>query len=221
MEDGLAQRDIGYEKFHEALIERRIALGSTLTQSELCEILGMSLSPLRETMTLLQAEGLISVRKRAGVQVFSPDVDFFRANFQMRTLLEKEAVKRFARNAPLNDMESQLATHRRAIADMQAGHDPFDFLDRVARIEEVFHFGIIDAFDNRVIAGAHHKAYLYMRLFRIAHPVPHTLDALIATLGEHVSVLEKCRERDSAGAHEALDAHFLAVMNRVFGFGSA
>lgn len=213
----MTQRNAGYERFREALVDGRIGLGASLTQTDLCVILGMSLSPMRETMTLLQHEGLITVRKRSGVQVFAPDVDFFRANFQMRTLIEKEAVKRYARNAPLAGLSAQIDAHELCVADMRQARDAGDFVPRVAVLEDDFHFSIANAFENQVMAEAHRRAYSNMRLFRIAHPVPYTLDSQSAALREHVKVLRCCLERDSSGAHDALDEHFRSVMNRVFG----
>ncbi|MBK8084283.1 MAG: GntR family transcriptional regulator [Devosia sp.] len=118
----MAQRNTGYERFRAALLDGRVRLGATLTQSDLCVILDMSLSPMRETMTLLQEEGLITVRKRAGVQVFHPDIDFFRANFQMRMLLEKEAVRRFARNASFEQLDELTQIHEACVADLRQAH---------------------------------------------------------------------------------------------------
>ncbi len=46
----------GYIAFFDALLERRLKLGQTLKQEELGDILGQSLSPMRETTTLLEAE---------------------------------------------------------------------------------------------------------------------------------------------------------------------
>ena len=60
----------GYIAFFDALIEGRLKLGQTLTQDELCRVLGLSLSPMRETTTLLEAEGLITVRKKVGITIF-------------------------------------------------------------------------------------------------------------------------------------------------------
>ncbi|MBK8083489.1 MAG: GntR family transcriptional regulator [Devosia sp.] len=49
--------NVGYNAFFEALIEGRLQLGQTLKQEELGATLGLSLSPMRETTTLLEAEG--------------------------------------------------------------------------------------------------------------------------------------------------------------------
>ena len=66
----------GYHAFFEALIEGRLRLGQTLKQEELGAILGLSLSPMRETTTLLEAEGMITVRRKVGITIFYPDMNF-------------------------------------------------------------------------------------------------------------------------------------------------
>lgn len=213
----MPQRNIGYERFRQALLDGRVRLGATLTQSDLCVILDMSLSPMRETMTLLQEEGLITVRKRAGVQVFHPDIDFFRANFQMRMLLEKEAVKRFARNASFEKLDELTEIHEACVADLRQAHDALDFVGRVAELESAFHLTIVSALANPVITEAHLRAYSNTRLFRLAHPMPYALETQSSALKEHIEVLRRARERDAVGAHDALDVHFRAVMNRTFG----
>lgn len=213
----MVQRNVGYQRFRDALLTGTVRLGSTLTQSDLCVILGMSLSPMRETMTLLQEEGLITVRKRAGVQVFHPDIEFFRANFQMRMLLEKEAVKRFARNASFEQLDELIDSHETCLRDLRQAQDAMDFVGRVAELESAFHLTIVSALANPVITEAHFRAYSNTRLFRLAHPVPYALDTQSSAMREHVEVLRRARERNAVGAHDALDVHFRAVMNRTFG----
>ena len=44
----------GYVKFRQALRDGRLQAGMTVTQGEMCKLLGMSLSPLRETLVLLE-----------------------------------------------------------------------------------------------------------------------------------------------------------------------
>ena len=83
-----------YAAFFDALLDGRLALGQTLTQDALCAVLDTSLSPLRETLTLLEADGLISIRRRIGVTIFYPDVAFVRSTFQFRGMIEREAIRK-------------------------------------------------------------------------------------------------------------------------------
>ncbi|RHV66551.1 GntR family transcriptional regulator [Clostridium sp. OM02-18AC] len=65
-----------------------------LYQDKIAEELGVSRMPVREALQVLHNEGLVTVRpnKVATVNDISPK--FIHDHFEMRTLLEKEAVKR-------------------------------------------------------------------------------------------------------------------------------
>ena len=82
-----------YTAFFDALVDGRLRLGQTLTQDELCQALGFTLSPVREATTLLEAEKLITVRRKVGITIFYPDVDFIGDCFQFRGLLEREGLQ--------------------------------------------------------------------------------------------------------------------------------
>jgi len=49
----------GYRLFREALQNGQLKAGMVVTQNELCDLLGLSLSPLRETLVLLEEFGLV------------------------------------------------------------------------------------------------------------------------------------------------------------------
>ena len=90
----------GYETFYQALMDGRLKLGQTLTQNELCAVLGISMSPLREALTLLQDDGLISPRRRLGLEIFTPDVEFIASTTQFRELIEVQGLERFMEAVP-------------------------------------------------------------------------------------------------------------------------
>ena len=116
----------GYNAFFEALIEGRLKLGQTLKQEELGAILGLSLSPMRETTTLLASEGMIKVRRKVGITIFYPDMKFVGNTFQFRGLLEKEGLRKFAGTvsrdwiARMRDEHARIISFVRATNDMQA-----------------------------------------------------------------------------------------------------
>jgi len=55
----------GYRRFRRALEEGTLKAGMNLTQSELCKLLDLSLSPLRETLVLLEAYGLVEIKRNS------------------------------------------------------------------------------------------------------------------------------------------------------------
>ena len=47
----------GYRRFRDAMQNGKLQAGMVVTQNELCDLLGLSLSPLRETLVLLEEFG--------------------------------------------------------------------------------------------------------------------------------------------------------------------
>src|ERR1700742_3162347 len=90
------QDNEGYRRFREALQSGKLKAGMTVTQNELCELLGLSLSPLRETLVLLEEFGLVDIKPRTGIRIVYPEVAFIRENFQFRIMIETHAVRVFA-----------------------------------------------------------------------------------------------------------------------------
>ncbi|MBK8084216.1 MAG: GntR family transcriptional regulator [Devosia sp.] len=62
----------------------RLEAGMVVTQNELCDLLGLSLSPLRETLVLLEEFGLVEIKPRTGIRIVYPEVAFIRENYQFR-----------------------------------------------------------------------------------------------------------------------------------------
>ncbi len=80
-----------------ALFAGEYKSGDELSLTEIAEKLGVSRTPVREAFQTLAAEGLIELRMNRGAVVKPIDEKFIRDHYEMRILLEGEAVARAAR----------------------------------------------------------------------------------------------------------------------------
>ena len=213
MDTGLANP--GYDAFFEALIAGRLRLGQTLKQEELAEILGVSLSPMREITTLLEAEGLISVRRRVGITIFYPDVKFVGNTFQFRGLLEKEGLRKFARQVTPAWIEEQRAAHAEIIRHVTAVHDQELYRVGVRDLEDRFHGTFIDVYDNDQISVIYARLSQKMYLIRLHNLVAVDEAATIQSMTEHLAVVDALERKDTEGAIDARDKHLKGVLHRV------
>jgi len=140
-----------YFAFCSALVDGRLNLGQTLKQVELCKVLGVSMTPLREGLTILQAEGLVRTKKRLGIEIFYPDVKFVSDSFQFRELLEVEGVRRLAASTPKGWAEAMRAEHLNVIEVVKELKEPSKFTDIVLDLEHKFHEDIVKTFQNHQI----------------------------------------------------------------------
>lgn len=84
------------EVIREAIIDGRLAPGQRLKEEELARELGMSRTPVREALLMLQSEGLVESLPRRGAIVRSYAVDDLDEMYQLRAVLEGYAARRAA-----------------------------------------------------------------------------------------------------------------------------
>jgi len=205
----------GYQAFFGALIEGRLKLGQTLTQEELCQVVGLSLSPMRETTTLLEAEGLITVRRKVGITIFYPDVKFVGNCFQFRGVLEREGLRKFAQTVTPGWIEAMRDEHLGIIDFVRKVNDMERYRVPVKLLERKFHDTFVDAFENDQISVNYARLTQKMYLLRL-----HNLNAVgpaqtVTSMEEHLAILDGLAAGDVEGAIDALDLHLQGVLHRV------
>ena len=200
----------GYAAFRAALLDGRLSPGANLTQAELCDVLGMSLSPLRDTLTLLEADALVTVRHRAGITVVNPDVAFIRRNFRFRTMIEREALPIFSEVVESDWLAQTITAHETVRDKVAAG-------GKVRKLDWNFHSAIVSALRNTMITETHYLLQENLKLARVLNEDIASPSKATEALGEHCAILEQLSKRDSQGALEALEAHFRAAIHRAFG----
>ncbi|MGO1076929.1 GntR family transcriptional regulator [Inquilinus sp. CA228] len=204
----------GFIAFVDALIEGRLKLGQTLRQEELCDILKLSLSPLRESMTLLEAEGLVQIRKRLGVTIFYPDVKFVGSTFQFRELLEAEGLRRFTDVVTDEWIQSTTGGHREMIDYVRQVADHRIFAKPMRSLEQAFHDSFIAAFDNEQITANYQRLSQKMYLIYLVNLDSVNTSSTVKALQEHMDIIDALSRRDASGAVEALQRHMQGVIHR-------
>ena len=206
----------GYIRFVEAVSAGEIEPGSSMTQSQLCAVLDMSLTPLRETLILLEEYGLVTSKPRAGLTVVFPDVSFYRENIQFRTMIEtyclKTGIERFTRDW----LEAQKARHARG-AELLADESAFEAAKTEMRLlDQQFHTDIVGILQNRSVSFTHEHVFVNLRISRQVHRKSEFRQQLIDTVGEHMAVLDAIEDKDASRAVAALERHFQASTHRTF-----
>jgi DNA-binding GntR family transcriptional regulator len=127
------------EVIREAILDGRLEPGRRLKEEELARELGISRTPVREALLILQAEGLVHATPNRGAAVRVHDADDLRDLYQLRALLEGYAARLAATRISPEEVEA-----------LWASCDRFDGLpesDVRALVREnfVFHGCVLDA----------------------------------------------------------------------------
>jgi len=93
------------ELIREAIIEGRLAPGQRLKEEELARELGISRTPVREALLILQAEDLVVATPNRGATVRVHDAKDIQDLYELRALLEGYATRRAAERISPGELE--------------------------------------------------------------------------------------------------------------------
>ena len=133
------KRDAIAESLRKLIASGEIPRGSRVRQEVLAERFSTSITPVREAIRLLQAEGLLVGEPRRGVRVASVDPEHLRSTYILRQLLEPYAMKRAARRMSRRDLENS----HRCLDEMEEAFARND-IAAVRDLNREFHFTLIE-----------------------------------------------------------------------------
>jgi len=174
--------------------------GQRLSEAALAEQMGVSRTPIREALTRLRDEGLVEVESKTGWFVRPIDFDRIDQLYDLRVLLELDAVTRLSQaEAP----EQLLAPLRQAWL-LPSGERLRDG-PAVGELDERFHSALVKAAGNDEIARVHDDVTGRIRIVR---RLDFTRDDRIdATYQEHARILRAVLQRKADQAKMLLRAH--------------
>lgn len=209
--------DIAYRRFKEHLFARRLPLGGTISQAELVALLDVPVTPLRDAMRVLQSEGLIEVMPRSGIKILKPDMELIRHTYQLRRMIEREAVARFAEACEAEDLATWRASHADLMAAARSDGDPRMLAARTAEIDDGFHAVIVAALKNPIIDGVYRQTKDRVRLIRLDQAYVLSPVMVRDTMEEHGRILDALARHDRDGAVAAMDDHLNRSLHRAMG----
>ncbi len=193
-----------YAKLKLMILDGELAGGEALVERPLAERLGVSRTPIRETIFRLEREGLVRVVEGKGAFVASYTLEDMIEIYEVREGLEPLA----ARLACAHLTDEELDPHEEQLNRYRArpalrNEDP----GKWRRVGRDFHTMFIRASHNgrlvRVIEGMQHQIELFRGLGRTINP--HT--DFKTSIEEHHEILEALRARNPQRAEKAVRAH--------------
>lgn len=185
-----------------------------VTQNELCTILGISLTPLRETLVLLEEFGLVDVKPRAGIQIVYPEVAFIRENYQFRSVIELHAIRAFLPRAGAKWLADMRARHEE-LRSVASNETVAADLDRAfTTLDSDMHVSFVGTLENRAISAAYARIMDNINLARQVHDRTALRTRVLDSLREHLAILDSIAKGDVEGAVANLELHFRASAYR-------
>ncbi|MEC7760848.1 MAG: GntR family transcriptional regulator [Pseudomonadota bacterium] len=109
------------ERLRMAIVVGHFKPGERLIERELCDMMGVSRTSLREALRELQADGIITLKPNKGMSVSVLTQETARSIYEVRQMLEGLAARLFARNATTQ----QMADLRASVEDLALVYQDF------------------------------------------------------------------------------------------------
>lgn len=205
--------DQAYRRLRRMICTAELEPGAVLSESELCEQLGLGRTPVREALRALASEHLIDVYPRRGMFVAGVDPRDLRAISEVREQLEPFAASLAAGRRNSEDLETIEALLEDLTAFEQSGVDEHRTV--LLELDERIHQCVYRASHNAYLA--HDLDGYYTHALRIwflgLAKVTHLQQAVL----EHREILEAIRDGDPERAAVVMSKHiegFEAEMHR-------
>lgn len=213
--DGRRLSEVAYQAILEGLFNRKVPTGAFLSQSDLVRMLGVPVQPLRDALRILEAEGVLTIHPRAGIEFLKPDLELARSTYQFRSIIERAAARTYAENGDPAAIASLIQDHQSLIEQIGAQGLLPEHLAPLQSLEDRLHGEMVASLRNPLIETTARRLKNYLILIKLDRRI--TAPLALRTLREHMEILEACQKRDADQAEAALGRHFQAALQRILG----
>lgn len=201
-------RDQVLEVLRNAILDLRFRPGDRLVERELCELVGVSRTSIREALRHLESEGLVSNVPNVGPSVAVVDIAEATYIYELRELLEGKAGRLFAERASDGQIKDLQESMKQLSVVLPAPDVP-------EKIRETIHFyevllaGCGNPLLSDAISRLHAKIVL-LRASSISDP-----SRVLESLDEMEAIVSAVFMRDKDAAETACTMHVRAARDAV------
>lgn len=200
MEEDMPLRDVVFQTLREGILTGELKPGERLMEIHLANRLGVSRTPVREAIRMLELEGLVTMIPRKGACVASISKQDLQDVLELRRALDSLAVKLAC--------ERILPEQLRALQDAAKEFEQSTVSNNAKEIAQAdvrFHDIILDAAGNkRLIQMVNNLAERVFR-YRLEYVKDRNNHAQLVK--EHAKILEYIEKKDSEAAQRAIELH--------------
>jgi DNA-binding GntR family transcriptional regulator len=180
-----------------------------LDERQLSQDLGVSRTPIREAMTLLEQEGFVKTLPRRGIFVVRKTKREIIEMIEVWAALESLA----ARLITLHAADEEIATLRHLFDEFQGRHPSEGHLDEYSDANIRFHQGIIKLSGNQCIADMTENLFIHVRAIR--QMTISQDNRAERSIVDHMKIIEALEGRDTELAEKLARQHTLDLAAHV------
>lgn len=190
------------------ILRRELEPGERISPPEIAAALGVSITPVRDAVNQMAAEGLVTVTPRRGTVVSPVSIRDIEELYEIRLMIEPEAAEIAASRATPDEIANVQELAERLEAGPPAGASGVDdletYLQEIATDAEL-HAAVVRAAHNVRLNALYDGLRTHVLIARAVFPrlyrgQPHRR-------GEHQRVVDAIAAHDGGAARDAMAAH--------------
>ena len=204
----------------EAIVDGRLSPGERLKEENLATELGISRTPIREALLLLQTEGLVEAVPNRGAFVRAYEHGDLQDLYELRAVLEGHAARRAAERlteAELDELRASCARFERLVAGPREPR--VDFVRELVRENALFHDTILAAARNERLTGMVHQVVAMPLVYKSY--IWYSPDQARAAAHAHAKLVLAFAQRDGARAELVMREHIYEARDVLAEHGAA
>ena len=199
------------EKLRELILLEKLPPGMHIPERDLAEALGISRTPMREALRILEAEGLVDHTPTRRSRVANPSVEELSQSMIVLATLEALGGELACAHATDKQLEAIAKLNQRMV-DRSDALSSIDFF----KTDMNFHAAIIAASGNAALIDTHAK--YNARLWRARFLSSRRKLGRLTTLQQHQDITDALLSRNVVAAAAAMRAHIeTAIKNLAIG----
>lgn len=202
--------DLIYAQLKQDIFSFVLKPGQRFTETDLAERYAASRTPIRQALYRLEQEGFVHVHFRSGWEIRPLEFRYYQELFDLRMILEKEAVKRLCALEQPQELPALQALQAMWLIP------PERYLKDTAALilqSEDFHCALVRAAGNQQIAKIHQEASEKIRIV-LSLGAMKALDVAHA-YEDHGAILRCILNKDAEQAIHLAEHHVLESINEV------
>jgi GntR family transcriptional regulator, rspAB operon transcriptional repressor len=201
-----------YEDLRHRILYQDLKPGAPLQPLEISQEYGVSTTPVKDALRLLERDGLVTIRPRSGTSVSVLDTDTIADDFDARLMMELYAVE----NGVPHISDEEVEYLRRIADEIEEIQSPDNatMQEELLLLEQEFHFALVRLLHNRRIETLYDGLQLHWRTMRVSLALDPEYTHEVRR-PQHEAIIAACARRDAEAAKEAVREHILVTQRRI------
>ena len=200
MDDYLPLRDVVFNTLRQGILRGLLPPGLRLMEIQLAKQLGVSRTPVREAIRMLELEGLVKTVPRKGAEVAEITPKDLHDVLEVRCALEELSVELACKSITKEELQQ---LHK--VLDKFKELVPIGDVNALAECDVEFHDIIIQSTDNKRLIQLLNNLREQMYRYRLEYLKDLSTHELLVK--EHQTILTCLEKRDEAGSKRIIREH--------------